>query len=372
MSPFLTVPPVADETFSSWVFRYINSSAAQKIGVTRADDFIVHEGEDPDFDMDSPFLEQVKSSLVNVEFYEDFFRAKSDWLLPWMARRHYCHKCLRDDVAQKRLPSWRKNWCYAFSTHCVEHRCLLSRYEFHDQSIDKGWKAFASHISPHVADPARVRLWGLEDGGRLDRIFYVLARKAVAWNFHAPTAQMQEVENFLDRRQCFLALYRIFLQAKTRRIRKSLVRDNFTGGRSEYLLQNYDYPMAMDVGLHLSTAYQRVCAIIMAGIMMSVFTPAELDLLHRIAENTSCWFSAPQDSIGRRAISVHSRSDYYYIRSLFSGMSPSVLKEIGEFIWGVESKTSIQGVTFPSVARDKAWMKWQFDPHETPCSSHFY
>ncbi|RPM29677.1 TniQ family protein [Pseudomonas aeruginosa] len=372
MSALLAVPPVVDETFSSWVYRYINSGDARNASSLRAEDFIFLADDDPDFDEGSSFLVQVKSHLDGVEFRDDIFRAKSDWLLPWTSRRHYCHKCLREDIAQKRLPSWRKSWCYSFSTHCVEHRCLLSCCGFYELSIDKGWKAFASHISPDSVDPARVRMLGLEDRGGLDRIFYVLARKAVAWSFHVPTAQTQRMGNFLDRRQCFLTLYRIFLQAKTRRIRVALVRDNFTGGRSGYLLQNYDYPVAMDIGLHLSTAYQRACAIIMAGIMMSIFTPAELNLLHRIAEKTSCWFSAPQDAIGRRAISVHSKSDYYYIRSLFSGMSPAVLKEIGEFIWGVESKTWIQGVTGAPVNREKAWMKWQFDPHETPCSSHFY
>lgn len=366
MSALQLVPPVADETFSSWVFRCINSNDAQKLAVVRADDFAVFEGDDPDFDERSSFLAQAKSSLVGVEFRGDLFRAKSDWLLPWMSRRHYCHRCLRDDIAQKRLPSWRKSWCYAFSTHCVEHRCPLSFYETHDLSIDKAWKAFASHFSPNAVDPAKISLLRWKDHGMLDRILYILTRKAIAWYLRSPPVQSQEVEQIQGRRQCFLAFYRIFLQHKTKKLPVAFVRDNFTGGRSRYQFYKYDYPVAMDLGLHHSTAHQRSCSIVMAGILMSVFTRTELDLLNRIAEQTSLLFSWHQDAIGRNAISVHSKSDYYYIRSLFSGVSPVVLKEIGEFIWGVESKTWIQGATVSSLFREKVWMKWQFDPHETP------
>ncbi|WP_152623754.1 TniQ family protein [Pseudomonas sp. PI1] len=366
MNALLLMPPVADETFSSWVFRYINSSDARKRGVVRADDFAMLESDDPDFDGHSSFLAQVKSILVDVEFREDIFGAKSDWLLPWMDRRHYCHKCLRDDIAQKRLPSWRKSWCYVFSTHCVEHRCPLSYYDFYESSIDKGWEAFAAHIWPGAEDPAKVRLLGPRDRGRLDRILYVLVRKAITWYLCTPPEQLEEVDDFLGRRQCFLAFFRIFLQLKTKKIPVSLVLDDFTGGRRGYSLSNFGYPMAIDLGVYLSTAHQRACSIIMAGILMSAFSPAEVDLLHRIAEETKCWFSAPQDYIGRSAISVCKVSDYYYIRSLFSGVSSVVLKEVSEFIWGVESKTWIQGAPVSSRYREKVWMKWQFDPHETP------
>lgn len=372
MNSLLLVPPVADETFSSWVFRYINSSDAQRRGVVRSGDFTVLKSDDPDFDGDSSFLAQAKSILVGVEFHESLFRAESDWLLPWMSRRHYCHKCLRDDVAQKRLPSWRKSWCYVFSTHCVEHRCPLSYYGFYEQSIDKGWEAFAAHISPDAEDPAKVRLLGPKDRGKLDRIFYVLVRKAINWYLCKHPGQSEEMGIFLSRRQCFFALYRVFLQLKTEKLPVSLVRDYFTGGRQDYSLPSFGYPAAMEIGLHVSTSHQRSCSIIMAGILMSIFSPTEVDLLHRIAEETKCWFTAPQDYIGRNAISVCKESDYYYIRSLFSGVSPAVLKEIREFIWGVESKTWIQGVTAGSVSREKVWMKWQFDPHETPCLSSFY
>lgn len=375
MPAFAKCRPVEDETFTSWVYRYAHSpgmifSELREVLVSSEWSELDNKNiyEDPDFDFGAPFARSViQAAGLERTFLEGFFGPRSDWILPWESRGHYCYECLCEDVAEHRLPCWRKSWCYVITTHCERHKSQLSVSSpaRARARIDKGWYAFSKHL-PHVGFNQATHGRWLDHP--LDRARSILARKVTKWFLRAPSVHKDTYSDVeVARRHCLKSLIKVFLRTPTRNSNAGLARYLFSVRPPQ---RSYLYAgciKGIEQGVFESSPHERACALIMAGVMMSVFTDLEARLLNEFLQVTHPHLLDSQSSMSDIRCDIDTRSDYYYVRSLFSGLPISVLEMIREFIEAIEQDCLGRWYVHLSWKHvSEAWRKWHFEPHLEP------
>jgi hypothetical protein len=159
--------PQLDETFSSWAFRnYLNSRASAKSGHfvpdTIVDQFLPH-GTDCDYGLTRNqqvhVAEMLAIPLNNIIFI--CRKPKHKIISEINRRRYYCACCINQDIAEGRLPSWRRKWDMFYYFICEIHRVRLT-YLFFDfnSSANKAWAAFLQECeisSTHLPLTSRAR-----------------------------------------------------------------------------------------------------------------------------------------------------------------------------------------------------------------------
>ncbi|MCE4081763.1 TniQ family protein [Pseudomonas nitroreducens] len=162
------------------------------------------ETDDIDFD---ERLESVRNSLLKLGLGNRFcqrlfFEARSE-PVDWRCRWFFCAECLKDDVADRRLPAWRKSWCYKTSIYCMTHRCKLSRFTG-DLGHGKAWDAFVQICSLGACSDSVP----LDNSSRFELLCY---RRVVERLRHLIKVNENDDELIL-----FNKLYRIFLHSPFR------------------------------------------------------------------------------------------------------------------------------------------------------------
>lgn len=333
--------PVYDETFTSWISRcghnkYIQMSSLLDIMV-RSD---VIRGrfvyEDPDFDLKSTYFLSA-SSLIDIEVaqLESAFSPKSNWLLPWHRRKYYCPDCLFDDVRNGRNPSWRKSWCYAFSSHCQFHRKQL--IEFPGQlSSDKAWDAFVDYVNFKNTFPGMYSKWSSVIPVRLR---YLLQLKTLRLAGISPSPHCNLGKN----KRVFASLKvlaQIFLQARTMTTIAGVARHLFDSGINPINRDINGYPEALEMGSLETNSHERMCGVILSGFILSFFNKREMEVIRKIYSNTGYHFPEDKYRLGQMAFDLSLREDYLYIKSLFCDFPSSILKKVKKFIDGIDSANS--------------------------------
>jgi hypothetical protein len=141
--------PLYDETLTSWLFR---CSVAQSTvcfdrrGLQARPEWWLSRDRlhsaDPDFDFKAIFARSAAEMLnLDLGVIAEFFSPRSGAMVGWQARHLFCPECLRQDIAQWRLPGWRKAWCSEDSVYCLEHRYELVRLRS-TPKYSKAWDAF--------------------------------------------------------------------------------------------------------------------------------------------------------------------------------------------------------------------------------------
>lgn len=127
-----------DETLSSWLYRSFHNT-----NLPRYQDFatLAKYGEDYDFSVLVHWRTALTLGLDPVEVVR-CFNAVTGWLLPWDERQTFCARCLDEDVANGRLPYWRKYWCYTHCPICFTHGQLLNRMNVTRGDFNRAWHSF--------------------------------------------------------------------------------------------------------------------------------------------------------------------------------------------------------------------------------------
>lgn len=271
MSKFTGFPtPIFDETFSSWLFRC--SLGASSIGYDRhrlqvqpswwLSGTKLHI-EDPDFDFTSEFAQHVAEALdLDLAFLKAFFSSGHDDIVDWTARQFFCPECLRSDIAQWRLPGWRKSWCATDSVHCAEHRCELMRLRI-TARYSKAWDSFVQICNEDII----LRRWG---DPRLARCRESNLTRIQVWIRENNKTGQQRV-------LLFRKLYRVFLQSPHR---------STLGGAARLLFQSRSTPrmagvdiLEDSIALGASTAdvSSRFGSLMMVGMLLGVIPLGKIE-----------------------------------------------------------------------------------------------
>lgn len=339
MIKFSNLPrPVYDETFTSWIFRcgshrYTLMSSLLDIIVTPK----TIEGrlayEDPDFDFKSQYVLSA-SSLINIDLaqLESAFSPKTNWLLPWHMRKYYCPECLMDDVRQGRNPSWRRSWCYAFSSHCHTHKKMLIVLPGL-LSPNKAWDAFSDYterknIYLHIDSK-----WSHPNPSELRFLLQLKALRLAGVGhsaYHKPAKSRRTFD-------CFKIITQIFLQARTISTPGGVARHLFSSGALPINYGMAGYPDAIEIGSLESSSHERMCGVILAGFIFSFYSQRDLEVAKKIYYYTGYYFPSDKYKLGRMSFDFISKNDYLYVKSLFSKFPAAPTKKIKKFIDGIDS-----------------------------------
>jgi hypothetical protein len=149
--------PAVDETLASWLFRCAvnrRSSVGLRLQLeVRPNTWWVGtelKTVDADADFETAHKKLCEAGYaINSALLERFFAPQGNRFIAWSFRRFFCADCLRQDVANGRLPIWRKNWCYEYASICIMHSKRLDSLE--DSSrYSKAWDAFVQHCNSNA------------------------------------------------------------------------------------------------------------------------------------------------------------------------------------------------------------------------------
>lgn len=339
MIKFHNLPrPVYDETFTSWVSRcgsnrHIHMSSLLNIRVTPdvIGGCVVYE--DPDFDFKSPYFLSA-SSLIGVDLaqLESAFSPKTNWLLPWHQRKYYCPECLIDDVRRGRNPSWRKSWCYAYSSHCYLHKKLL--IELPGQlSANKAWDAFSDYVSMRNTYLHADSKWSHSNPAALRFLLQQKALRLAGASHSAYCKSAKNACNFIY----FKVITQVFLQARTASTHAGAARHLFSSGRVPINRSLAGYPDSLEIGALESSSHERMCGVILAGLVFSFYSRRDIEFTKSIYKYTGYYFPGDKYRLGRMAFEFVSRNDYLYVKSLFLKFPPTLNKKIKKFIDGIDA-----------------------------------
>lgn len=334
--------PTYDETFTSWIFRCGN---CREINLSSLADITVSEDcvggrivyEDPDFDFESPYF-LAASRLMNLDknLLKLSFSPRAEWILPWWQRRYYCPDCLADDVRERRAPSWRRAWCYAFVSHCEIHKKQLIELDG-PVSQSKAWDAFVSSAnSNYTCQPNRCSKWASRNA---TAIRYLLQRKALRvfkTSSRFPIKKRRRSDIFF----CFKVIAQILLMPSTLFNRPGAARCLFSDGRMRIDRTLKSYPDIIEIGSLESTSHERMCAVILAGFILSIYGSRELDLIRRVYRYAGINFPDDKFFLGFWAFNFSSVSDYNYVKSMFSFFPKKVILKAKKYIDGIEAASA--------------------------------
>jgi hypothetical protein len=276
MAIFRGLPaPLGDETLTSWLFR---CSVNQNVVIfdrreleARPDWWWsgVHLNfSEPDFDFTSAFCRSVVASLgLDLNTISYLFAARSSAVAAWNTRHFFCPECLRYDISQRRLPSWKKSWCYENSVHCLEHRCELVRLRG-SPKYSRAWDSFIQICN----DKPLQSSWNDE---RFAEYRMACISRVYLWF---------DRTKYLDysSRAVFNKLYNIFLQSPYR---------GSYGGVARILFQSKSAPRALEVSLFSDSIVRgpstadipsRVGSLILVATLLEIIPQ---NRVHKMAEH---------------------------------------------------------------------------------------
>lgn len=300
------IRPLYDETYHSWLFRCaIQPSVCliseREIYTWVAEDFrnSIHQysslGVEFDFN-ESPGTEIASRLGFNKKYLITFFGHRSNFLLSPSYRVAYCHLCIASDVRGKKFPAWRKSWCYITDTYCVRHHCLLSHIdEF--KTVDKQWGAFVTGNVGDYIQGRRSSYYRHQHGLAPSKARAWLTLRVQKW-VHNLYLESRSIlfgkKNSVTHNSMINAVYfmlRMLLSPKTDRAPAGVARDIFTNVCPVTVHKPLLLPERLRYGAVHSVPYERMCAMLLIGVIFRVFTNAELILLNNTLEKDD--FSIP-------------------------------------------------------------------------------
>ncbi|SDS21206.1 TniQ family protein [Pseudomonas oryzae] len=330
--------PVYDETFTSWISRCGNAKHSRlpsllDVRVSESISGGRFSHEDPDFDFESAYvLSAVRLIGVDLARIKCGFSPNTKWVLPWHQRKHYCPDCLIEDIRDGRNPSWRKSWCYAFSSHCQFHKRQL--VEFSGKlSVDKAWDAFVEYVNFNNTSSETSSKWASVAPTKLR---YLLHLKSLRLAGVGPSSCCKK-DNILSTFDCFKILTQIFLQARTTRTPPGAARHLFFSGRLTINRSIFGYPDVLEIGALETNAHERMCGVILSGFILSFYSKKDLELAGGIYSYTGYHFPEDKYRLGFLAFDLASQQDYLYVKSLFDKIPSSILNDIKRFIEGIDA-----------------------------------
>jgi len=329
------IKPGYDETFTSWVYRCSKSMPELGAHLKSVHGFYLLNPdrtltEDPDFHRSSFFFTSVCQILqIDADRSWLFFKPAVKDLTPWQNRLHFCALCIERDIAQGRLPSWRKSWCYSSSINCAEHMVELSIGSV-TPSLAKAWNCFSELIQQEKSiqrwdTPLFIRLracvvnrlsrWRLNyrrntnPGSQYNflEVLYILSLKVLT--YHHPAGSAIYLAGYKKRRHAFAntKFYNILLEGPG----ESLPRERFI-------------------------------ALLIAGWILHLIPDGEMALLTNKLRSVGIEFPNNPYMFGYEFLKLFTVQEYLDVACLFGAVGDDIPHNFKLFLNGFERSVSVQ------------------------------
>lgn len=299
-----------DETLSSWLFRCSINSRVQnfkRIGLSEKPtswwEGLEFKSIDPDVDFlqaSKRFARNLNSSLC--ENIEQFFSFTRGDVVDWQYRRFFCRDCLRDDVANGRLPMWRKSWCYAHSSICMMHEKQLE--SLNDVSrYSKAWEAFTKVCNSDLRVGAFAE-W----------------RRGGFWSATVSRVEGSMINNVDSecsiQQDLFKKLFSIFLQAPYRNGRGGAARIHCYTEKGIRFAAPTSLEDSFSIGPSTADPPSRIGSFMLAAILLNVLPLSRYSLITKIFEGGRSGVILPGDIHLAAAFPAVDRAGYQALRRI--------------------------------------------------------
>ncbi|WP_080686189.1 TniQ family protein [Pseudomonas corrugata] len=380
--------PLWDETLTSWVYRaslaksergrHLRRSLIACDGTTCRKLFcdVGYYSDEPhvfkkDFDFEHSEMADVACyvSNLNTTYFRRYFDASQEDVTPWDYRTLYCPACLEKDIQDVGYPSWRKSWCYGTSAYCNVHGGLLKKLPDREVSHNRAWEAFKYHSTESQAPPHRQGWFSPYGSAYRDR----LAQRVQVWmqslalQAHVLLPGMADSVPARSVKIAAHAIYSILLKQKTRfsvgGFAKTLVRTR----KSEVSALNKTLADRLKLGLYESAPYERMCALLLIGILFGVIKESESARLVALANAAQSQWPTNPKRIGQHSMDFNNLEEYALVKAMFHGVDRRVMEHISGFIDGMESNTlSMRELRSTKAALNSSgramWERWLMMP----------
>lgn len=145
--------PLADEVFSSWLYRQsLHSRWSDKItalnGLFESPEYTASYF-DPDYDIEGEdFLRCCRSADVDVRSAQQLFVRPTCWAAPRKFRQAYCMLCMEESYRVCGAPIYKRSWGLMMAPFCMVHGVLLRNGNYtHKNTMNLGVSLFKQHWS---------------------------------------------------------------------------------------------------------------------------------------------------------------------------------------------------------------------------------
>lgn len=285
MKPFPgLLTPVYDESFSSWLYRCSMHprlrSQLRELDFKQTNWKTVGsrlEVDDLDFDFQSEFSTSAMKRLgLNYTTVEKIFSPGRCPVVNWDCCRLYCPDCLRSDIAQGRLPSWRKSSSHEDAVQCQLHHRDLDLL-FKAPSVSRAWDAFVENVNNQKPTSP----WG---EARFSRLRSICCNRVSRW------LSDTRRESYHLHITLFHRLYTVFVQAPFRGAAGGSARLYFHGPTSRRVSEPLCLEESLRIGSITADPPIRFGGLLFAGALMEIFPEPMLSAFEKFCStNNSHW-----------------------------------------------------------------------------------
>lgn len=268
--------PVNDESFTSWITRCElklspRRFSSKKINANYYSNLDRFPILDPDFSVETLASTTVSDTLmVDPQTVLHYFRSRSTWIIPFSIWQNACTDCLMDSLKKQRCYVFLKSWRYVARPICPIHRCLLMTLPHRQRENVRAFPGKYISTNKCSLDSQQMKKLVL----LALKIQRYICRLENNTNYGAPkmiAAYRFIMELFLSSGECRgLAC---FLYSKPTTERGAL---RYSGARVLMLL-----------GPFSSSAFERMCALILTGYVIGSFSQLENHIFEVISNEHS-------------------------------------------------------------------------------------
>jgi hypothetical protein len=329
------IKPVCDETFTSWVYRCSKGLPELNAHLKKFHGFYFLNAngrltEDPDFDRSSFFFASVCQILrIDADRSWFFFKPANKDLTPWHNRLHFCALCIERDIAQGRLPSWRKSWCYSSSINCAEHMVELSIGAVRPAPA-KAWNCFSELIQQYKS----IERW--------DAPLFIRLRACVVNRLSKCRLSFGHDFDTGSQYSVLEALYILSLKVLTYHHPAGSAIYLAGYKKKRHIFENAKFNDILLKGPGESLPRERFIALLIAGWILELIPGVELALLGNKLRSVGVEFPSDPYMFGYEFLTLFTVQEYLDVASLFGSVGDDLPHNFKSFLNGFERSVSIQ------------------------------
>jgi hypothetical protein len=280
--------PSSEETLSSWLFRCsINPNAAgfPRLSSTERPAYWWEGVEIKYSDPDSEFLSASQrlscvAGDITPELLRNFFCLRGDKLVEWRYRRFFFPDFLRDDVANGRLPIWRKDWCYIYSCVCAAHDRELVRL-VDTPRYSRAWDAFVQSCNS-ISNNASIE----------ETLFFRFCSSTFTKIEHALISRDNQQPTLHD---LFYRLFNIFLQCPFRGSRGGIARIHLQTRKDARAPDASSFEQSILLGASTADPSSRFGSLVLTASLLEIIPYSRFLIFTKLCEKRRGGMLIPRD-----------------------------------------------------------------------------